>query len=462
MQIAQVIGGYSLGSADLLRRAMGKKKPEEMAQQREIFVAGAEKNALSRSKATQLFDLMEKFAGYGFNKSHAAAYALLAYQTAYMKAHHPSAFCAANLSAVMDDTDKVRQFHEDGVANGLTILPPDINASEYRFVPVDGGTLRYGLGAVRGTGEAAINAIIEARRATPFTDLFDFCSRVDKRIVNRRVVEALVRAGACDCLEANRARLLASVGRALEAAEQAEAQASQDSLFGEAEAPRGGASVYVGAAPWDMKQKLLEEKAALGFYLSGHLFKVYERELARFPRVPLAKLSPGERVWMAGVVVAARTQMTRRGRMMVVMLDDATAQVEISIFNELFEKHRDKLKEDSLLVVAGKVQNDEFSGGLRVGADELMDLETLRERYAARLRIAVNGQADARRLQQALAPYRSTSSGACQVVVSYSSPSAACEVTLGDSWRVRPDTQLITELGAWLTPENVEVVYGST
>jgi DNA polymerase-3 subunit alpha len=165
---------------------------------------------------------------------------------------------------------------------------------------------------------------------------------------------------------------------------------------------------------------------------------------------------------MAGVVVAARTQMTRRGRMMVVMLDDATAQVEISIFNELFEKHRDKLKEDSLLIVAGKVQNDEFSGGLRVGADELMDLETLRERYAARLRIAVNGQADARRLQQALAPYRSTSSGACQVVVSYSSPSAACEVTLGDSWRVRPDTQLITELGAWLTPENVEVVYGST
>ena len=462
MQIAQVIGGYSLGSADLLRRAMGKKKPEEMAQQREIFVAGAEKNALSRSKATQLFDLMEKFAGYGFNKSHAAAYALLAYQTAYMKAHHPSAFCAANLSAVMDDTDKVRQLHEDGVANGLSILPPDINASEYRFVPVDRRTLRYGLGAVRGTGEAAINAIIEARRARPFTDLFDFCSRVDKRIVNRRVVEALVRAGACDSLEPNRARLLASVGRALEAAEQAEAQASQNSLFGEAEAPRGGASVYVDAAPWDMKQKLLEEKTALGFYLSGHLFKVYERELARFPRVPLAKLSPGERVWMAGVVVAARTQMTRRGRMMVVMLDDATAQVEISVFNELFEKHRDKLKEDSLLVVAGKVQNDEFSGGLRVGADELMDLETLRGRYAARLRIAVNGQADARRLQQALAPYRSSGSGACQVVVSYSNPSAACEVTLGDSWRVRPDTQLISELGAWLTPENVEVVYGST
>src|SRR4029077_17360703 len=306
MQIAQVIGGYSLGGADLLRRAMGKRKPEEMAQQREIFVAGAEKNGLARTRATQLFDLMEKFAGYGFNKSHAAAYALLAYQTAYMKAHHAAAFFAANLSALMDDTDKVRQFHEDAVANGLVILPPDVNASEYRFVPVDRATIRYGLGAVRGTGESAISAILDARRERPFGDLFDFCSRVDKRMVNRRVVEALVRAGAFDSLDSNRARLLASAGRALEAAEQALAQASQESLFGEAEAPRGGAAVYVDAAPWDMRQKLTEEKAALGFYLSGHLFKVYERELAGFPRVPLAKLSAGERVTMAGIVVAAR------------------------------------------------------------------------------------------------------------------------------------------------------------
>ena len=461
MQIAQVIGGYSLGGADLLRRAMGKKKPEEMAQQREIFVAGAEKNGLAKSKAMQLFDLMEKFAGYGFNKSHAAAYALLAYQTAYMKAHHAAAFIAANLSAVMDDTDKVRQFHEDGVANGLEILPPDVNASEYRFVPVDRKTVRYGLGAVRGTGESAINAILEARSQGPFKDLYDFCSRVDKRIVNRRVVEALVRAGAFDCVDANRARLLASVGRALEAAEQAEREASQVSLFGENEAPRGGEHVYVDAPAWDMRQKLLEEKVALGFYLSGHLFSVYERELARFPRVPLARLSAGERVWMAGIVVAARSQMTRRGRMMVVMLDDGSAQVEISVFNELFEKHRDKLKEDSLLIVAGKVQNDDFSGGLRVTAEDLLDLAAVRGRYAARLRIALNGQADARRLQQALAPYRASGQGACQVVVSYSNATAACELTLGDAWRVRPDAQLIDDLGTWLTPDNVEVIYSA-
>ena len=232
MQIAQVIGGYTLGAADLLRRAMGKKLPEEMAKQRDIFVAGAEKNGLARHRATQLFDLMEKFAGYGFNKSHAAAYALLAYQTAYMKAHHAAAFMSANLSAVMDDTDKVRQFRDDAVANGLAILPPDINASGYRFAPVDLKTVRYGLGAVRGTGESAINAIVQARAARAFADLFDFCRRIDKRSVNRRCVEALVRAGAFDCIDANRAGLLASVGRAIEAAEQAGRAASQTSLFG--------------------------------------------------------------------------------------------------------------------------------------------------------------------------------------------------------------------------------------
>jgi len=461
MQIAQVIGGYTLGGADLLRRAMGKKKPEEMAQQRDIFIAGAEKNGLSRAKATQLFDLMEKFAGYGFNKSHAAAYALLAYQTAYMKAHHRAAFLAANLSAVMDDTDKVRQFYEDGLANGLTILPPDINASAYRFVPVDAERVRYGLGAVRGTGQAAIEAIVQARDAGAFLDLFDFCHRVDKRMVNRRVVESLVRAGAFDALDSHRARLLASVGRALEAAEQAERAASQSSLFAEAEVPRGGRDAYVEVEAWDLRQRLLEEKSALGFSISGHLFSIYERELAGFARTALAKLVPGERVWMAGVVTAARVQMTRRGRMMVVTLDDATAQVEMTVFSELFDRARDKIKEDALLVVAGKVQRDEFSGGLRVSADEILDLEMVRNRFAARLRIAMNGQADARRLQQVLAPYRASGDAACQVVVAYRNSSAACDVALGESWRVRPDSQLIAELGAWLAPENVQLIYSA-
>jgi DNA polymerase-3 subunit alpha len=466
MKIAQVIGGYSLGTADLLRRAMGKKLPEEMAKQRSIFVAGAEQGGLQRGRASQLFDLMEKFAGYGFNKSHAAAYALLAYQTAYMKAQHAAAFMAANMSALMDDTDKLRQFRDDALANGLAVLPPDINASGYRFVPVDLKTVRYGLGGVRGTGRGAIESILQARKAGPFTDLFDFCRRVDKRVVNRRCIEALVRAGAFDGVQANRASLLASTGRAIEAAEQAERAASQSSLFGEGEATHTAGLVLVETRPWDLRQRLTEEKAALGYCLSGHLFSVYERELKGFPRTPLARLaSAGDRAWVAGVVSSARVQNTRRGRMMAVLLDDGSAQVEISVFNELFEKHRDKLKEDRLVVVQGKVQRDEFIGGLRVTADDLLDLASLRARFGARLRIELNGGTnrarDPKRLMDLLAPYRAAGEGACPVLVHYENEGASCDVALGDAWRVRPDDLLLGELTAWLSAEAVQFLYGN-
>jgi DNA polymerase-3 subunit alpha len=466
MTIAQVIGGYSLGAADLLRRAMGKKLPEEMAQQRDIFVAGAEKGGLPRNRAMPLFDLMEKFAGYGFNKSHAAAYALLAYQTAYMKAHHASSFMAANMSAIMDDTDKLRQFRDDALANGLAVLPPDINASVYRFVPVDLKTVRYGLGGVRGTGQGAIEAILEARKAGPFTDLFDFCRRVDKRVVNRRCIEALVRAGAFDGVNANRASLLASTGRAIEAAEQAERAASQSSLFGEGEATHNAGLVLVETRPWDLRQQLTEEKVALGYCLSGHLFSVYERELKGFPRTPLAKLaSAGDRAWIAGVVSSARVQNTRRGRMMAVLLDDGGAQVEISVFNELFEKHRDKLKEDRLVVVQGKVQRDEYIGGLRVTAEDVLDLAAMRARFRARLRIEMNGGTDKtrdpKRLMDMLAPYRASGEGGCPVLVHYENEGASCDVALGEAWQVRPDDLLLGELTAWLSPEAVQFQYGS-
>jgi len=464
MKIAQVIGGYTLGGADLLRRAMGKKNQQEMDSQRDIFVAGAERNGLSKSRATQLFDLMAKFAGYGFNKSHAAAYALLAYQTAYMKAHHPAAFMAANLSAIMGDADKVRALCEDGVANGLRLLPPDVNASSYRFVAVDRNTVRYGLGAVRGTGESAIGAILAARESGPFASLYDLCVRVDKRRMNRRVIEALARAGAFDCIEPNRATVLASAGRALDAADRAERMASQTSLFGEAEhGAASGEDTVIHAEAWDLKRKLLEEKAALGFSLSGHLFTVYEKDLAGFPRRSLASLGASEhRVWLAGIVMDARIQMTRRGRMLVVKLDDATAQVEISAYAELLEKQRDRVKEDSLLVVQGKVLKDEFTGGLRVVAEELLDLAALRSRYATELRLDMNGQADAKRLMATLAPYRASGQGLCRVLVHYENGQASCDVRLGDDWRVSPDERLIGELSAWLAAENVRLVYSST
>ncbi|MGH8737192.1 MAG: DNA polymerase III subunit alpha [Burkholderiales bacterium] len=460
MQIAQVIGGYTLGGADLLRRAMGKKKADEMAEHRDIFVSGAERNGLSKGRATQLFDLMEKFAGYGFNKSHAAAYALVAYQTAYMKRRHPAAFMAANFSAVMDDTDKVRSIHEDCLENGLRILPPDVNAASYRFVPVDGQTIRYGLGAVRGTGESAVEAIVQARESGAFVDLFDFCHRVDKRAVNRRAIEALVRAGAFDSLAPNRASVLATVGRAMGAAEQAERQAAQVSLFGDAEAAHSGALALVASPPWDEKQRLMEEKTALGFCFSGHLFSVYERDLAHFSRLPLANVRPTDgRPWLAGIVASARNQMTRRGRMMVVVLDDGSAQLEVTVFNELVEKHRDKLKEDALLVVQGKVQRDEFSGGFRVTAEELLDLAAVRERFAARLRLDMNGRADARRLVEVLSPYRGAGGGACSVFVHYVNGFASCDVALGEAWRVRLDAELLEQLSRWLAPENVQVIY---
>ena len=463
MQIAQSIGGYTLGAADLLRRAMGKKKPEEMALQRDIFVSGAEKNALSRSKATQLFDLMEKFAGYGFNKSHAAAYALIAFQTAYLKTHHPAAFMASNMSAVMGDTDKIRIFYDDALENGIKILAPDVNHSDYRFVPVDGQTIRYGLGAVRGTGESAISGILQARKQGPFANLFDFCRRVDKKLLNRRVVEALVRAGAFDSTDRNRARLLANVGRALDAAEQAERQATQSSLFGVEADPGAISAMSLTEAPaWDLRSELLEEKTALGYCISGHLFSVYAAELKELPRVPLAKLSAGDqRTWIAGVVAAARSQMTRRGKMMIVMLDDGTAQVEVSVFSEQFEKHRDKLKEDSLLIVQGKAQRDDFSGGLRVTADDLLDIATLRERYAVRICLRLDGRCDARRLQSVLIPHRSNGEGGCQVVIQYENGLANCEVLLGDAWKVRPDGALLEQLTVWLTAENVRIMYGN-
>jgi DNA polymerase-3 subunit alpha len=458
MQIAQVIGGYTLGAADLLRRAMGKKKPEEMAQQRDIFVAGAQGHGLSRDKATQLFDLMEKFAGYGFNKSHAAAYALVAYQTAYMKAHHPAAFMAANLSAVMDDTDKVHQFYEDAAANGLKVLPPDINASDYRFAPMSDTQIRYGLGAIKGTGESAITAILKARgEGGPYRDLFEFCGRVDKRIVNRRVLESLIRAGAFDSIDHHRHSLLASAGIAMEGAEQASRAASQTSLFG---ADFGLPEARLGLVDrplWTESQRLLEEKQALGFYLSGHPFSSYAQEVAPLVRTSLAGLTPqNQTVTVAGVVNALRMQQSRRGRMAIVQLDDGTARVEVTVYNELFEASRSLLKEDQLLVVEGRPQSDEFTGGIRIAADKVYDLAAARGRFARGVHLVCNGESSGVRLRELLSPYKQ---GSCPVSIVYSNDGAQCRIDLGDEWRVKLDDELIRSLGAWLRPENVQILY---
>jgi DNA polymerase-3 subunit alpha len=451
MRIAQVVGGYSLGGADKLRRAMGKKKPEEMAKERTIFVDGARARGIGEATATQLFDLMEKFAGYGFNKSHSAAYALLAYQTAYFKAHYPAAFMAANLTAVMGDTDKVKELVEDSRAMALKVLGPDVNRGGYRFEPVDARTIRYGLGAIKGTGQGAIEHLV-ARRAAggPFAGLFDFCARLDKQFVNRRAVEALVRAGAFDALEADRARLAASVSRAIESAERSAAHAGQASLFGggDVAAP---VEEYAACRPWSERERLAGEKAALGFYFSGHLFHEYEAEARRLAPTRLADLrgaqgARAEPVRLAGIIVSARTQNTRRGRMGVIVLDDATAQLELTVFAELYDRKRALLREDTLVFVLGKVRYDEFRERLTINADDVMDLAEARARAAARLRIEVDGAPDVSRFRDALAPFRASNGSGCRIVVNYRNGSGSADLLLSEDWRVRPDEALVEEL----------------
>lgn len=474
MLISQVIGGYTLGGADLLRRAMGKKKADEMAMHRGIFTEGAEKGGFNKDLATKLFDLMEKFAEYGFNKSHTAAYAVVAYQTAWLKAHHPAEFMAATLSSDMDDTDKVKIFVEDALNScDLTILPPDVNASEYRFVPVDARTIRYGLGAIKGTGESAVNAIIAARQEKPFTDLFDFCVRVDKRQVNRRTVEALIRGGAFDSVNDDRATLLASVERALGAAEQAARNVGQGGLFDGGAADDDGPShnghEYVRAPRFSEREKLQQEKTALGFYLSGHLFSAYAPEVRRFARAKLADVRPArDPQTLAGIVVAVRTQMGKRGKMAFALLDDGTDQIEVSVFSEVYERHRHLLREDELVIIQGKVSEDSYSGGMRIVVDKVLDLGAARANYARSLHLQLDAAGRApvnpTQLKAWLQPHcASRTPGAdesgCPVVVSFHNGQALCELQLGQAWRVRPDDELLQNLKSKLGEAQVKLQY---
>jgi len=474
MQIAQVIGGYSLGSADLLRRAMGKKKVEEMEQQRDVFVDGAIKNGLTKSKAAELFGLMEKFAGYGFNKSHAAAYALIAFQTAYLKAHYPSEFMAATLSSDMDDTDKVHLLFEDSIANHIPVLPPDINLSVYRFIPVNGKVIRYGLGAVKGTGESAIKVITRERdQAGPYTDLFDFCQRVDKRVVNRRVLESLIRAGTFDSINTHRAGLLASVGIALESAEQTSRAANQVSLFSGDDVALEKPSL-VNVPQWGEKERLQNEKMALGFYLSGHPFNIYADELKNFVPTRLDRLGPQrEPQLLAGIIYSIRIQMTKRGKKMgVIVLDDGKSRVELVVYSEVLDANRSWLKEDQLLVVEAKVSskgdNEASSTGLRITTNKLFDLAGARSCYARNIRIHCNRSSNAAKLKDLLAPYRNNGESVvgrgnngfyCPISIVYNNKDAACEIELSSEWSVNLHDNLLQSLSEHFQADNVRVIY---
>ena len=475
MQIAQELAGYSLGDADLLRRAMGKKKPSEMAKQRLIFVQGAVERGLSEEKANYIFDQMETFAGYGFNKSHSAAYALIAYQTAWLKAHYPAAFMAAVLSADIENTDKIAFMLRECSAMGLNVEAPDVNRSELAFTVRDEQTIIYGLGAIKGVGRGAIDSLSEERaRGGPFADLDDFCCRVNHQRFNRRAMETLVKSGALDALDPdrNRARLLHELPTALHAAEQAQRDrdSGQNDMFGHTEIERGpGPRSHAEVAPWPELQRLQAEKESLGLYLSGHPMKVHHPDLKHFTTCRLGELdkrvprkangndrrSSGTPMVLAGIVMELRRR-GQRGRF--VAIEDHTGRVEVSLFDEVYAQFAEHLVKGQVIVVEGKVSVDDFSGGHRVSANNVMTLGEAKSRFARGLTIAVHGPSPGlgQILESTFAPYRS---GKGTVFVDYRNERARARLELGAAWQVKPCEELVAALNELPAVSGARLVY---
>ncbi|MGL4225110.1 MAG: DNA polymerase III subunit alpha [Vibrio sp.] len=468
MQIAQVLSGYTLGGADMLRRAMGKKKPEEMAKQRAVFQDGAEQNGVDGELAMKIFDLVEKFAGYGFNKSHSAAYALVSYQTLWLKTHYPAEFMAAVMTADMDNTEKVVGLVDECKNMGLTVLPPDINSGLYRFNVDDNGAIVYGIGAIKGVGEGPIEAILAARQQQGyFKDLFDFCARIDLKKVNKRVIEKLILAGALDKLGPHRAAMMASVDDAVRAASQhhqAEAFGQADMFGVLTDAPEEVEQKYTQAPEWPEKVRLEGERETLGLYLTGHPVDEYLKELSQYTSCRLNEAAPTRRdqsLTVAGLVIAARVMTTKRGtRIGLLTLDDRSGRMEVMLYSEALDRYADWLEKDKILVVSGQVSFDDFNGGLKMSARELMDLGGAREKFARGLSISIlQSQIDPlffERFSQILEPHRA---GTVPVNVYYQRPDARARLTLGTEWRVTPSDTLLDELKQLLGQDQVELEF---
>ncbi len=472
MQIAQILAGYTLGGADLLRRAMGKKKAEEMAKQRSVFVSGAVARGVREAQATHIFDLMEKFAGYGFNKSHSAAYALLSYQTAWLKAHYPAAFMAAVLSADMDKTEKVVTLIDECATMGLTVHPPDVNESVYVFRIESAASIRYGMGAIKGVGESAVQAIIEERAARgPYQSLPDLCRRIDLQRVNRRVFEALIKSGSLDRIGPNRATLTAELDRAMHLGEQNSRAMSvgQVDLFGLSPAPN------LIVADWSEAQRLAGERETLGLFLSGHPITPYEPDLkflvsARLVDVggpkPASALAErgGERTWsqakpatVAGLVLEIR----RRPNRVTLILDDRSARLEVGLYEETFQQYRDIIVKDAILIVEGSLRFDDFIEAWRLQAKTLMDIDRARERFARRLWMRwpeqFDGPTGMNRFEEMLKPYLK---GPCGVSVVVNRAEYGGRLNLADGWSVRPTRELLDKLSALVGRDGWYLVYG--
>ncbi|MGQ0384020.1 MAG: DNA polymerase III subunit alpha [Gammaproteobacteria bacterium] len=475
MQIAQTLAGYTLGGADLLRRAMGKKKPEEMATQRSVFIEGAVARGVPASRAGPIFDLIEKFAGYGFNKSHSAAYALLAYRTAWLKAHYPEAFMAAVLSSDMEHTDKVVSFIDECAGIGIEVLPPDVNQSGYVFTVAGPGSIRYGLGAVKGVGEGAVAAIVAERaQGGAFRGLADLCRRVDLKLAGRRTLEALVKAGCFDGFGQNRATLMNALPAAMQLGDQRTraVAAGQDDLFGGVAAAATGdapTALDLAAVPeWSTAVRLAGERETLGLYLTGHPIAEVEPELRQLTPLRIADLGgprPGadargqaaRNVTVAGLVMEIR----RRGPRMTLLLDDRSGRIEVSLFDDVWQQHRAVIAKDAILVVEGQLRYDEFIEDWRINAKRLTPIDLHREREARRLLIrlphSTGGERLLARLEETLRPARG---GHCGVAVQYIGDEARATLALPDDWSVRPTKALLEALGALVGRDAIRVVYG--
>ena len=466
MQIAQVLAGYTLGAADLLRRAMGKKKPEEMAKQREIFTKGAVERGVKSETATYIFDLMEKFAGYGFNKSHSAAYALVAYQTAWLKTHYPAAFMASVLSSDMDNTDKVVMLRSEINDMGLDLLPPDINQSHHPFSVLDEKTIVYGLGAVKGVGQAAIESVIEeVDTHGRFQDLFDFCKRVNLQKVNRRVLEALINCGAMDQLGPSRSTMMASLDKAIQLAEQylATKNSGQIDVFG-FDAPEKStdhSDEFIPAAAWSDEERLKREKESLGFYLKGHPIEKYRREISSITRNVLKTLQKGQAT-VAAYIHSIRVRNTSRGKMAEIRLDDNTALEVMTVYAEVYNRCHQILLKDQLILVKGEVRDDDYSPtGQTIEAQEIYCLADYRHHHA-RLQLHVtthqakNGELES--LKNTLGQY---GGGVTPVFIEYNNGTAACQMALGAEWKVNPSEELLNRLKQELGSDNVNLLYHS-
>jgi DNA polymerase-3 subunit alpha len=474
MQIAQVLAGYTLGGADLLRRAMGKKKPEEMAKQRSIFVDGAVARGVGQRQAEYIFDLMEKFAGYGFNKSHSAAYALLSYQTAYLKAHYPAAFMAAVLSADMDHTDKVVTIIRDCRELGLEVTPPDVNASRYEFAVADSRTIRYGLGAVRGVGQGAVETLIAEREARgPFLGVEDLCRRLDLQKLNKRMLEALIRSGSFDSLGTNRATLMNRLPAAMQLGDQdaRASEAGQVDLFGLAatEQPEAAIAVRLPEQPdWSEAVRLKGERETLGLYLTGHPIARFEADLARFVSHRIGDLvseRPVERVgFNAGKAVSVAgliDEVKKRGPRTILSLDDRTGRLEVTLFDEVFQKYRELVAKDELVMVEGKIRFDEFSNSWRLAAQRITELDKLREQQARRLVLtwpaSAQTESQLNHLMEILSRWRG---GPCPITIEYSGTAAGGSFNLGQEWNVKPTRELIDQMEGFVGRDSVQIIYG--